>query len=139
MWKNNGKHNKQIGSWWLSPKGYICGYVWVNGKKVHVRQHRYITEQILGRKLLPTEDVHHKDGNKQNNSIENLEIIEHGKHTRLTNESRDYKTGYKMNLSDEQRRRRSERAKAKGLSLLGRQAIASATGENIEEATNGSV
>ena len=31
-------------------------------------------EHSLGRKLLSTENVHHIDGNKQNNDISNLEL-----------------------------------------------------------------
>ena len=37
-------------------------------------KHRYIMQQHLGRALEEYEQVHHKDGNKQNNLIENLEI-----------------------------------------------------------------
>ena len=49
-----------------------------NGKKV--RAHRWIMEQHIGRKLLPEEHVHHKDGNPLNNDINNLEIIDHKSH-----------------------------------------------------------
>jgi hypothetical protein len=41
-------------------------------------------EQYLGRYLLPNEVVHHKDKNKSNNAIENLELFmsqsEHAHH-----------------------------------------------------------
>lgn len=37
--------------------------------------HRVVAEQILGRRLKPKEVVHHIDGNKRNNSHENLMIF----------------------------------------------------------------
>ena len=39
-------------------------------------------EQYLGRKLTRDEVVHHKDGNKANNDIENLELTSLSEHTR---------------------------------------------------------
>jgi hypothetical protein len=36
----------------------------------------------LGRKLLRSEHVHHKDGNKKNNAVENLEVLSREDHAR---------------------------------------------------------
>ena len=44
-------------------------------KKNHILEHRLVMEQVLGRYLDPKEVVHHKDGNKQNNSPENLVVF----------------------------------------------------------------
>lgn len=43
---------------------------------------RYLMEQYLGRPLEANEDVHHKDGNPDNNDISNFEIKLHGEHQR---------------------------------------------------------
>lgn len=55
--------------------------VWRGGKKV--REHRWIMEQELGRKLLASEHVHHKNENPLDNRIENLEVMDGSEHMRL--------------------------------------------------------
>lgn len=44
--------------------------------------HRLIYEDYHKVTLLSTTDIHHIDGNKLNNNIENLEAISHGEHSR---------------------------------------------------------
>lgn len=52
----------------------------VNGK--YELEHRVLMERHIGRKLEPGEVVHHKDGNRKNNLLNNLIIMEKREHDR---------------------------------------------------------
>ena len=53
----------------------------IDGK--YVQEHRYIMENHLRRKLLPNEHVHHKNHNKLDNRLENLEVLDFHEHGRI--------------------------------------------------------
>lgn len=50
--------------------------------KGYVREHVLVAERCLGRFLYAHEVVHHKDGDKQNNAPENLEVLLRSEHAR---------------------------------------------------------
>ena len=65
----------------INNKGYY-DIVSVNEGNFKKKLHRLIYEDYHGVTLLPTTDVHHIDGNKLNNNIENLEAISHSEHSK---------------------------------------------------------
>lgn len=89
---------------WKQGKRMVSGYVYTHieslpkedawlkplfDKRGYAAAHRIIMSKHLKRLVLPTEDVHHIDGNRMNNGISNLECVNQQTHTlitRLTNE-----------------------------------------------------
>jgi len=69
-------------------KGGTCldsqGYLRItHGEHNGRREHRVIMEGILGRPLKAWEHVHHIDGDKTNNTLDNLEVIDELEHGEL--------------------------------------------------------
>ena len=85
--------------------------------------HDVLMEEVLGRPLKPNEVVHHKNENKRDNRLENLEVMDKADHSRLHHtgispnaetvqrlrESHAGKVSEKRNLSDEQVREIADR------------------------------
>lgn len=77
---HNGK--QELNGKWKGGKIIRKGYVMIKkpdhpfcDSQGYIYEHRLIMEEFLGRYLDPKEVVHHKDKNKLNNSINNLQLF----------------------------------------------------------------
>lgn len=79
--KNHGKWNEKNRRY-IDAHGYV--HLRMPGHRLasangYVREHRYVMEEFLGRPLDESERIHHKNGNRSDNRIENLELWSAGK------------------------------------------------------------
>jgi len=65
--------------WRTNRKGYLETTI----RRRRILKHRWLMEKYLKRELRNDEFVHHLNGNKQDNSIENLIILNSGLHSKI--------------------------------------------------------
>ena len=51
------------------------GYIYVRRDGKYIGEHRLVMEQHLGRPLKSSEHIHHRNGDKTDNCVENLELV----------------------------------------------------------------
>lgn len=89
-YKNNHPHKGKIGE---EAPNYKGGYILSSGsgnikyREIRINkkkklEHRYLMENIIGRKLSQNEVVHHVDRDGLNNNIKNLRLMTLSEHTK---------------------------------------------------------
>lgn len=92
----SGKGEKSVnwkGGRFLTPAGYVLVYDPENPMsniRGYVREHRLVMSEKIGRPLTEDEVIHHIDGNKANNDIQNLQLMTPETHTSLHAKERRY-------------------------------------------------
>lgn len=75
---NNGEYNH--------PHGYLSI---LQSDGTYKLEHRIVMEEYLGRQLSSDEIIHHIDGDKRNNNIDNLQIVTRAEHIAIHRELGD--------------------------------------------------
>lgn len=84
-------YGKNHHNWKNGKTTHSAGYILLNISGTKLYEHRVVMEKHLGRKLDKREQVHHINGNKQDNRLENLKIIDLVDHLVLEHKVGTYK------------------------------------------------
>lgn len=68
------RHDKGVNGRRVDARGYVVITVRSDGFTRRIPEHRYVVEQFIGRRLLPSESVHHINGVRDDNRLENLQL-----------------------------------------------------------------
>ena len=102
--QKNGVYHKLCQ--WVDNTGYYQIAFRVDGKKKYIRVHRLLAETLISNPNSLSQ-VNHKDGNKLNNDIQNLEWISNSDNTKHAYESGLYnsnKRSHKIKVTDKKTR-----------------------------------
>jgi hypothetical protein len=87
---------KWKGGRYISTEGYVFVKCWGHpraNKGGYVFEHILVMEQHIGRYITTQENVHHINGVRTDNRIENLEVLTRGQHTKHHNlNTKQYKS-----------------------------------------------
>jgi len=82
--------------------GYILikkpNHPYAHKRTGYVLEHRLVIEQAIGRYLEPNEEVHHINGVKDDNRLENLELTTSSEHQIKYHSQKGKPVGYRLNV-----------------------------------------